>query len=65
LVYQVDRTNGIITISPVDLTTPAGQNTVQSNLNLGTLVKVFGVPQLNGSIKAYVFFYFTGTAPAS
>jgi hypothetical protein len=65
LVYQVDRTNGIITISPVDLTTPAGQNTVQSNLNLGTPVKVFGVPQLNGSIKAYVFFYFTGTAPAS
>ena len=65
LVYQVDRTNGIITISPVDLTTPAGQNTVQSNLNLGTPVKVFGVPQINGSIKAYVFFYFTGTAPAS
>jgi hypothetical protein len=65
LVYQVDRTNGIITISPVDLTTPAGQNTVQSNLNLGTPVKVFGVPQLNGSIKAYVFFYFTGTVPAS
>lgn len=63
LVYQVDRTNGIITISPVDLTTPAGQNTVQSNLNLGTAVKVFGVPQINGSIKAYVFFYFTGTPP--
>jgi Domain of unknown function (DUF4382) len=66
LVYQVDRqANGIITISPVDLTTPAGQNTVQSNLTLGTPVKVFGVPQINGSIKAYVFFYFTGTAPAS
>src|SRR5579859_1392675 len=65
LVYQVDRNNGIITISPVDLTTSAGQNTVQTNLNLGTAVKVFGVPQINGSIKAYVFFYFTGTAPAS
>ena len=65
LVYQVDRNNGIITISPVDLTTSAGQNTVQTNLNLGTPVKVFGVPQINGSIKAYVFFYFTGTAPAS
>jgi hypothetical protein len=49
----------------VDLTTSAGQNTVQTNLNLGTPVKVFGVPQINGSIKAYVFFYFTGTAPAS
>jgi hypothetical protein len=65
LVYHVDRNNGIITISPVDLTTSAGQNTVQTNLNLGTPVKVFGVPQINGSIKAYVFFYFTGTAPAS
>ena len=65
LVYQVDRTNGIITISPVDLTTSAGQSTMQTNLNLGTPVKVFGVPQINGSIKAYVFFYFTGTMPTS
>ena len=66
LVYQVDRTNGIITISPVDLTKPAGQNTVQMNLTPNTLVKVFGVPQSNGTIKAYVFFYFTGNAmPAS
>jgi hypothetical protein len=66
LVYQVDRTNGIITISPVDLTKQAGQNTVQTNLTLGTPVKAFGVPQPNGSIKAYVFFYFTGNVmPAS
>src|SRR5580704_2708608 len=66
LVYQVDRTNGIITISPVDLTTPAGQNTVQTNLTVNTPVKIFGVPQSNGTIKAYVFFYFTGsTMPAS
>ena len=65
LVYQVDRNNGIITISPVDLTTPAGLSTVQTNLTAGTPVKVFGVPQSNG-IKAYVFFYFTGsTMPAS
>ena len=66
LVYQVDRNNGIITISPVDLTTPAGLNAVQTNLTTGTPVKVFGVPQSNGTIKAYVFFYFTGTLmPAS
>ena len=65
LVYQVDRRNGIITISPVDLTTQAGLNTVQTNLTTGTLVKVFGVPQKDGSIKAYVFFYFTGTMPMS
>lgn len=65
LVYHVDRTNGIITISPVDLTTQAGLNTVQTNLTTGTLVKVFGVPQTGGGIKAYVFFYFTGTMPTS
>jgi len=66
LVYQVDRqANGIITVSPQDLTTPAGLNNVASHLLGGTPVKVFGVPQINGSIKAYVFFYFTGTAPAS
>ena len=65
LVYQVDRTNGIITISPVNLATQAGLNTVQTNLTPGTPVKVFGVPQTDGSIKAYVFFYFTGTMPTS
>jgi hypothetical protein len=61
LVYQVDRTNNIITISPVDITTTAGQNTVATNLVSGTLVKVFGVPQQNGMIKVYVVFYYTGT----
>jgi hypothetical protein len=61
LVYQVDRTNGIVTISPVDISTTAGQNTLSQNLVTGTPVKVFGIPQANGSIKAYVLFYFTGT----
>lgn len=67
LVYQVDRQNGgIVTISPVDLSTQAGQNTVQTNLTVSTPVKVFGVPETNGRIKAYVFFYFTGgIMPAS
>jgi hypothetical protein len=65
LVYQVDRqANGIITVSPQDLTTPAGLNNVASHLLGGTPVKVFGLPQISGSIKAYVFFYFTGTVPA-
>jgi Domain of unknown function (DUF4382) len=66
LVYQVDRqSNGIITVSPQDLTTPAGLNNVASHLVGGTPVKVFGVPQKDGSVKAYVFFYFTGMAPTS
>ena len=61
LVYQVDRTNGIVTISPVDISTTQGQTTLSQNLVAGTPVKVFGVPQPDGSIKDYVLFYFTGT----
>ncbi len=65
LVYQVDRTGNIVTISPVDITTSAGQTTITTNLVAGTPVKVYGIPQANGSIKAYVVFYFTGIMPTS
>jgi len=67
LVYQVDRqSNGIITVSPQDLTTSAGLSNVATHLVAGTPVKVFGVPQSDGSIKAYVIFYFSGSLmPAS
>jgi len=61
LVYQVDRTNGVVTITPVDISSTAGQNTLSQNLVTGTPVKVFGIPQANGTIKTYVLFYFTGT----
>jgi hypothetical protein len=60
LVYQIDRTNNIVTVTSVDITTTAGQNTLASNLLTATPVKVFGVPQANGTIKAYVVFYYTG-----
>jgi hypothetical protein len=65
LVYQVDRTGNIVTISPVDITTSAGQTTITTNLVAGTPVKIYGIPQANGNIKAYVVFYFTGIMPAS
>jgi hypothetical protein len=61
LVYQVDRTNNVVTVSIVDITTAAGQTTITNNLVTGTPVKAFGVPQTNGTIKAYVVFYYTGT----
>ena len=63
LVYQVDRTGNIVTISAIDITTTSGQTTITNNLQSGTPVKVFGVPQANGSIKAYVVTYFTGIKP--
>jgi hypothetical protein len=65
LVYQVDRTGNIVTISPVDITTTPGQTIITTNLVAGTPVKIYGIPQANGSIKAYVVFYFTGIMPAS
>jgi hypothetical protein len=63
LVYQVDRTNGIVTVSAVDITTSAGQTTITNNLVAGTPVKVFAIPQANATLKAYVVIYFTGTLP--
>jgi hypothetical protein len=64
LVYQVDRTNGIVTVSAVDITTMNGQNIITQNLIAGTPVKVYGIPQANATIKAYVVIYYTGTMPA-
>jgi hypothetical protein len=64
LVYQVDRTSGIVTVSAVDITTSAGQTTIANGLVTGTPVKVYGIPQANATIKAYVVIYFTGMAPA-
>lgn len=64
LVYQVDRTNGVLTVSPVDITTSTGLTTLTNGLAVGAPVKVFGVPQADGSLKTYVMAYFTGEMPA-
>lgn len=64
LVYQVDLTNGILTISPIDITTASGLATLTSNLTAGEPVKVYGIPQSDGTLKVYVMTYFTGTMPA-
>jgi Domain of unknown function (DUF4382) len=65
LVYQVDWSSGILTVSPVDITTTAGQNTLSTNLVVGTPVKVYGIPQANGTIQCYVLTYFTGYTQAT
>jgi hypothetical protein len=70
LVYQVDRSNGVITVSPIDITTPAGLTTIGAGLSAGAPVKVFGVPQppvapaTTGTLRAYVIVYYTGTMPS-
>jgi hypothetical protein len=61
LAYQVDRTADIVTVSPVDITTAAGLTTVTSRLVAGVPVKVSGAPNADGSLRAYVITYYTGT----
>ncbi len=63
LVYQVDDTSGVVTVSAEDIGNSSTLATVASQLAVGTPVKVFGVPQPDGSIKAYVLLYYTGTLP--
>jgi hypothetical protein len=65
LVYQVDRTNGVVTVSPVDITTSTGLGDLTAGLGTGAPVKVYGIPQANSTLKAYVIAYFTGTMPSN
>jgi hypothetical protein len=64
LVYQVDMTNGVLTISPIDITTAGGLGALSSGLTAGEPVAVYGVPQADGSLKAYVLAYYTGDLPS-
>jgi hypothetical protein len=70
LVYQIDRTNGLITVSPIDITTAAGVAAITAGLSDGAPVKVFGVPQAavapatTGTLRAYLIVYYTGTMPS-
>jgi hypothetical protein len=63
LVYQVDRTDGVVTVSPVDITTSEGLTQLTTGLAVGAPVEVYGIPQANSTLKAYVLAYFTGTLP--
>jgi hypothetical protein len=65
LVYQVDRTNNVLTVSPIDVTTSSGLTSMTNGLAAGALVKVYGVPQSNGTLQAYVLAYYTGTTMPS
>jgi len=64
LVYQVDRSNGVLTVSPVDITTQSGLQTFTQALVAGTPVKMYGVPQADGTVRAYVILYYTGDTPS-
>ena len=65
LVYQVDRTGAVVTVSPEDVTTADGLAALTAGLAVGAPVKVYGVPQADGTFKAYVLTYFTGLMPTN
>jgi hypothetical protein len=65
LVYQVDRTGAVVTVSPQDITTAAGLAALTAGLTVGAPVKIYGVPESDGTFKAYVLTYFTGTMPVN
>jgi Domain of unknown function (DUF4382) len=70
LVYQVNRSDGIVTVTPIDIT-GSGLATVEAALLAGAPVKVYGVPvapamgATAGTLNAYVLTYYTGTMPGS
>ncbi len=64
LVYQIDRTNGIVTVNPIDVTTDTGMADLTAGLASGAPVKVYGIPGVNPTLQAYVLAYFTGDMPA-
>jgi uncharacterized protein DUF4382 len=64
LVYQVDNSNGSVSVSPIDISSASGLSTLTNALVAGTAVKVFGTPQSDGTFRAYVLIYFTGTQPS-
>jgi hypothetical protein len=65
LVYQIDRTNGVVTVNPIDITTSAGLADLTAGLAVGAPVKVYGTPQADSTLKAYVIAYFTGIMPTN
>ncbi|HVW67527.1 MAG TPA: hypothetical protein VHB68_01075, partial [Steroidobacteraceae bacterium] len=65
LVYQIDRNNNVLTISPIDITTTTGLTSLTDGLAAGGIVKAYGVPEADGNLKAYVLAYYTGTMPST
>jgi hypothetical protein len=70
LVYQVNRSDGVVSITPLNLANSGDFTTFTNSLTTGTLVKLWGVPQpagtaASGALKAYVIIYYTGMLPMS
>jgi hypothetical protein len=65
LVYEINRSGNILTVNPIDLTTSSGLSTFTTDLTPGSLIKVFGIAQSDGTLQGYVIIYYTGMMPMS
>jgi len=54
-----------VTVSPIDITTSAGLAELTAGLAVGAPVEVYGTPQADSTLKAYLIAYFTGTMPSN
>lgn len=63
LVYQMNRGKGGVRVTPVDITTAAGLAQLTSALQVGTEVRVFGLPKSDGTVQVYTLVYYTGVNP--
>ena len=64
LVYAVDRSgHDQVSLTPQDITTSAGLSALTAALTSGAPVKLTGIPQADGTLKAYTVMYFTGLTP--
>jgi Domain of unknown function (DUF4382) len=63
LVYEVDRTGFMLSLTPEDVTTTGGLTALTQGLAVGAPVKISGIPQPDGTFKAYTIVYFGGTLP--
>jgi Domain of unknown function (DUF4382) len=70
LVYQIDRNNGVMTVTALDITTAQGLAALSAGLSTGAIVKVYGVPtapvppDTSGALQAYVLVFYSGTLPS-
>ena len=64
LVYEVNRSQDHVTVTPHDIATSTGLAALTSGLTIGAPVKISGIPQADGTMKAYVITYFTGNLPS-
>lgn len=63
LVYGVDRSHDNVAVTVQDISTSPGLAALTSALAINTPVRISGIPQADGTLKAYVISYFTGTHP--